>query len=486
MPKKSNLKTMLSKSYFYTFLFGILFVSLFFLIPAISHAAGSNVPLRGNYTISSSCTFEKTVDGIDDGDLIVDSGATLTVNAGHTVVWPPGHSLVINGAIAIANGAQLKQAYLWVQDSDNDGYPDKNADFIAQTTQPSGRKRLKDFTSFTYKSNIKYDYDDSNGSVYPGTACNGDCSYNDDNGDCVAKAAGENGLPACQRCDGTNLTHVNVSGFADSEGTNTCAGTCAGYCSSGSCVSTDTGTGTCNTSDSTRVASAGNGHCSAGSCAADCYANGTSCSNGSDCCSGYCYADGDGDGYAGSGNNTCRASASLGTDCNDSNASLYVNRTCYADSDGDGYYAKAGSTVCSGSSCPSGYSSSKGNDCCDSDNKAHPNQTSYFSSADACGSYDYNCDGSITKQNCTYKSPSLSGTRKTCFRSSSDCNANTGSSQSTYPKCSNVTHSMNCGQTATSKTCRTTSYKYCRTSCSSATRYPSYISGGSTVTCSCR
>jgi hypothetical protein len=34
-----------------------------------------------------------------------------------------------------------------------------------------------------------------------------------------------------------------------------------------------------------------------------------------------------------------------------------------------------------------------GNDCCDTDNKAHPGQTSYFTQADACGSFDYNCNG---------------------------------------------------------------------------------------------
>jgi hypothetical protein len=34
-----------------------------------------------------------------------------------------------------------------------------------------------------------------------------------------------------------------------------------------------------------------------------------------------------------------------------------------------------------------------GNDCCDTDNKAHPNQASFFTQADACGSFDYNCNG---------------------------------------------------------------------------------------------
>jgi hypothetical protein len=37
-----------------------------------------------------------------------------------------------------------------------------------------------------------------------------------------------------------------------------------------------------------------------------------------------------------------------------------------------------------------------GNDCCDTDATAHPSQTMFFSMADNCGSFDYNCDGSET------------------------------------------------------------------------------------------
>lgn len=50
------------------------------------------------------------------------------------------------------------------------------------------------------------------------------------------------------------------------------------------------------------------------------------------------------------------------------------------DQDGDGYKAKG---VCGGT------------DCCDTDADAHPKQTMFFTSADACGSFDYNCDGTI-------------------------------------------------------------------------------------------
>jgi hypothetical protein len=36
-----------------------------------------------------------------------------------------------------------------------------------------------------------------------------------------------------------------------------------------------------------------------------------------------------------------------------------------------------------------------GTDCCDTDNKAHPGQTTYYTTADACGSFDYNCNGTV-------------------------------------------------------------------------------------------
>lgn len=34
-----------------------------------------------------------------------------------------------------------------------------------------------------------------------------------------------------------------------------------------------------------------------------------------------------------------------------------------------------------------------GTDCCDIDSAAHPGETQWFTQADACGSFDYNCDG---------------------------------------------------------------------------------------------
>lgn len=46
-----------------------------------------------------------------------------------------------------------------------------------------------------------------------------------------------------------------------------------------------------------------------------------------------------------------------------------------------------------------------GNDCCDYDARAHPGEQAFFTTADACGSFDYDCSGSdepeFAKVNCT-------------------------------------------------------------------------------------
>ncbi len=82
-----------------------------------------------------------------------------------------------------------------------------------------------------------------------------------------------------------------------------------------------------------------------------CLGVGLTCSNNEDCCSGYCYRDADGDGYApASGTKTCKANPPL-----------------------------------------------TGTDCCDSDSRAKPGATTYYTSANNCGSWDYNCDGATTK-----------------------------------------------------------------------------------------
>jgi hypothetical protein len=76
--------------------------------------------------------------------------------------------------------------------------------------------------------------------------------------------------------------------------------------------------------------------------------------------------------------------------------------TFFVDADGDGYGTAASARVCSTLNAPPppGYAVLSG-DCCDIDSGANPGlpANTYFQFADACGSFDWNCDGSVEQEN---------------------------------------------------------------------------------------
>jgi len=112
----------------------------------------------------------------------------------------------------------------------------------------------------------------------------------------------------------------------------------------------------------------------------------------------YC-DDSDGDGYGECPNCGIAMGCTYdGDDCNDNNATVW--RLRYRDSDGDGH-CPSSSKYCVGTQ--SGYrdSCSSYNDCCDTDSRAHPGQSSYYTSTNNCGSWDYNCDGTSTGIYCS-------------------------------------------------------------------------------------
>ena len=123
-----------------------LLIGFFFISPDRTLASCGSVPVSGNYTVSASCAFAGTVDGVDAGsgtsntaNIIINSSQTLTVNAGQTVVF--GGSITVNGAIAISATGKLQQGPLWMTDANADGYP-ANTTQISQATQPTnGRRR---------------------------------------------------------------------------------------------------------------------------------------------------------------------------------------------------------------------------------------------------------------------------------------------------------------------------------------------------------
>ena len=220
----------------------------------------------------------------------------------------------------------------------------------------------------------------------------------------------------------------------------TCAGQCGGSlanqctypgsgtvctpatCSSDTQVTTASvcnGAGAC-TASTTSACGTGT-YCSGGACVPK-IGNGGSCQSGSQCASGncsswLCCAAGltncsgvcvslSSDANCGSCGRACAAGSMCsggtcylvnGQPCT-SGAECYsgVCSTFYFDGDGDHYGTSVSIKRC-GTSAPSGYANQSG-DCCDGDANAHPAQTEYFTTADACASYDYNCDGIETKQ----------------------------------------------------------------------------------------
>jgi hypothetical protein len=176
------------------------------------------------------------------------------------------------------------------------------------------------------------------------------------------------------------------------------------YCTGGACVNQIATGGTCESGNqcssgnctSNLCCASGQTACS-GACvsvsnnSANCGSCGRACATGSACSGGSCYLN---DGQACTTGNQCRSG---------------VCSTFYLDADGDGYGISTSIARC-GNTPPSGYAVNSG-DCCDSDGNAHPGQTSTFTVADGCGSYDYNCDGKETPLS---HGPSDCGTI-TCF-----------------------------------------------------------------------
>ena len=211
---------------------------------------------------------------------------------------------------------------------------------------------------------------------------------------CTASCSGSSSRSCTASCSGSSSQScTNYSGCTYSWVTGSWGG-CSLSCGGG----TQTRTVTCQRSDGTTVADsscAGTKPATSQSCNTHAcpLSNGSACSLNSQCASGYCYRDQDGDRYAAtSGTKYCQASSSLGTDCYDLNAN------------------------------------------------ARPGQTNYFTSQRGDGSFDYNCDGStsyhggcimINKATCSIDT-TYTGT---CSTSGKLCR--TGSSTPYGPLCQN-------------------------------------------------
>ncbi len=294
-------------------------------------------PAGGNYTLDGNCSITG-VNGVDNGNFFVASGYTLTLQPSSTFVWNPGFGIRMQGGkIAKGSGASLKKTYLWMTDADADNYPSSTTQVAQDSAPANGRRRnLMTTTSST-------DCLDSSANVYANQT--------------VATDSDQDGYgtsSASSQCAGASTTVSGRTYYMNSAGS-------YAFIASASTL----GTSDCNDASATAWVNR--------------------------------YTDADSDDYCPNSSQSCVGSqagytdsCAAFTDCNDGNAGLYQNLTCSggADGDGDTYSADAPASVCSGASCPSGYSAQQ--DCNDGNNQQFPGQTACLAPA-----ADYDCSGVV-------------------------------------------------------------------------------------------
>lgn len=140
------------------------------LFTAKVRAACTGVPASGNYTVSASCAFANTVDGVDAGSgttntavLTVSSGQTLTVNSGQTIGYG---SITVNGTILlnVNKKAILYRGPLYMSDGDADGYP------VDTTTEATMSSQLTNPRRRNLMSALAVDCNDGNINIYQNVA----------------------------------------------------------------------------------------------------------------------------------------------------------------------------------------------------------------------------------------------------------------------------------------------------------------------------
>jgi len=92
---------------------------------------------------------------------------------------------------------------------------------------------------------------------------------------------------------------------------------------------------------------------------------------------------------------------SLGGDC--------TSDFCYVDEDGDRYDPGSGTKKCQANS------QIAGTDCCDSDDRAYPGESTYYTSTNNCGSWDYDCNSSTSKNSDCSKQTVEKSSANSCY-----------------------------------------------------------------------
>lgn len=92
---------------------------------------------------------------------------------------------------------------------------------------------------------------------------------------------------------------------------------------------------------------------------------------------------------------------SFGSDC--------TSGYCYIDEDGDRYAPASGTTKCQANSQIAGV------DCCDSDSRAYPGESTYYTTINNCSSWDYDCSGAENKNTDCAKQTVTKSSPNTCY-----------------------------------------------------------------------
>ncbi len=112
--------------------------------------------------ITTSCGFGGEVAGVDNGNIIINSGVTFTVQSGQTILRNSGNSIQNNGNIVLIGTAKIMQSYLWCLDADADGYCAALTYSYGDVSPGAGYRRLTNMTTLATA--------DCNDSVY-GNSC---------------------------------------------------------------------------------------------------------------------------------------------------------------------------------------------------------------------------------------------------------------------------------------------------------------------------
>mgnify|MGYP001598292274 CR=1 FL=1 len=252
-------------------------------------------------TVTTGCTIS-TIDGVDNGNIVIGQGGSITINDGATLAYAPGYSVSKTGTGSISLGSTgiITKQYLFYPDVDGDSYA-KNGTLSTHTSTTFSQKVRAASALSTSDANDA----DINCWVNKYTDADADGYCNGSGLTCVGSQAGYasscNAYTDCNDASGTVWQTLSCEVDADNDDY---CGANADACVGAACAET--------------CAGAASGDCND--------ANGTFWATG--------YGiDNDGDNYgqstSGCNNGASPLTATAGQDCYDSNASAYPGQTSY-------------------------------------------------------------------------------------------------------------------------------------------------------------